>query len=101
MMPGLQEFIHKFEEGEGVKYIKRFLLLMALVGLAAVYDFREFRGFSNPEAMDAAQLGRNIAKGEGFTTKFIRPFSIKLLQIKNGENHNSLTNAHPDLMNAP
>jgi hypothetical protein len=101
MMPGLQEFIHKFEEGVGAVYIKRFFVLLALIGLAAFYDLREFRGFSNPEAMDSAQLARNISQGEGFTTKFIRPFSIKLLQLKNGENSNSLTNAHPDLMNAP
>ena len=37
------------------------------------------------EAMDAAQLARNIAQGKGYTTLFIRPFSMYLVKKRNLE----------------
>ena len=63
--------------------------------------------------MDAAQVARNLAEGHGFTTEFIRPFSIYLLQKHNRAAHpeamlstNTVDLAqmngwHPDLANAP
>jgi 4-amino-4-deoxy-L-arabinose transferase-like glycosyltransferase len=62
------------------------------------------------EAMDSAQLGRNIATGKGYTTGFIRPFSMFLLQRQNakrmpqGTRLGELTKVadrHPDISNAP
>ncbi len=66
------------------------------------------------EAMDAAQAWRaNVAEGRGFSTDFIRPFSVYLVQKHNHDlnsRETSLTNApdyarlnssHPDLANAP
>ncbi len=47
------------------------------------YDLHCYRNFSSPEAMDAAQVARNVAEGKGFSTDFIRPFSIYLLQKHN------------------
>ena len=44
------------------------------------YNWRAFRNMSTLEAMDAAQLGRNIARGKGYTTLFVRPLSIYLLR---------------------
>ena len=35
---------------------------------------------TTPEGMDAAQLARNIAEGRGYTTLFVRPFSLFLVQ---------------------
>ncbi len=83
-----------------------------MIALAFLYDIRAYRNLAAPEAMDAAQLARNISEGKGYTTLFIRPFSIFLVQ-----NHNqaqtpfALTNAvtdfaqiqsaHPDLANPP
>lgn len=101
MMPGLQEFIHKFEEGAGAVWIKRFFLLLVLAGLAAFYDIREYKGFGNREAMDMAQLARNISRGEGFHTQFVRPLSVKLMQMHKGDTFNPLKERHPDIANAP
>jgi hypothetical protein len=103
MMPGLQEFIHKFEEGVGAVYIKRFFLFLVFAGLVAAYDVRKFKSFASSEAMDSAQIARNLAHGEGFTTKFIRPLQIKLMQMKAGGSkaYNPLTNNLPDISNAP
>lgn len=98
-MPTLQEMIHSFEEGAGARVVKWIGFAAAFVALAIGYDLRVWRNFANPEAMDAAQLARNLAGGQGFTTQFIRPVSLYLLGQKTGAA--SLTNAHPDLANAP
>jgi 4-amino-4-deoxy-L-arabinose transferase-like glycosyltransferase len=100
---GLQEWIHKLEEGEGVKYIRFGLVVLALLGLAALWHIREAKNFNTLEAMDAAQLARNIADGQGYTTDFVRPFSIALIEKHRGgaPSPETLTKAHPDLANPP
>ncbi len=58
--------------------------------------------------MDAAQVARNVAEGRGYTTDFIRPFNIYLLQKHNREIQATnavdcapTNGAQPDLANAP
>jgi hypothetical protein len=97
----LQEWIHKFEEGEGVRHIKLAFLILAFAGLAAWYDVRNFKNFSTLEAMDSAQIARQLAAGRGFSTKFIRPLSIRLLQNQAGDKPEVMKGNHPDLANAP
>jgi dolichyl-phosphate-mannose-protein mannosyltransferase len=103
----LQEWIHKFEVGEGTKWIRLSLAVLGFLALAAVYDLRESKNFSTQEAMDAAQLARNIARGEGYTTDFVRPFSLYLVekhQTERGRRTNDFSvikSGHPDLANPP
>lgn len=98
---GVQEWIHKLEEGEGTKYIRIAFCFLALLGLTAMWHIREAKNFTSIEAMDAAQLARNISRGEGFTTQFVRPVSIALLEKEHGENPDYLQKRHPDLANPP
>ncbi|KAF0171954.1 MAG: Uncharacterized protein FD161_4162 [Limisphaerales bacterium] len=98
-MPTLQEMIHSFEEGAGARAVKWIGFLAGFLLLAMAYDLRAYKNLSNPDAMDAAQVARNLAEGKGFTTQFIRPASLYLVGQKTGAA--SLTNAHPDLANAP
>ena len=79
-MPALQELIHKLEVGEWTRHVKVGVALLGLLAFAVVYDIRQFKNFSTQEAMDQAQLARNIAEGKGFTTEFVRPLSFYLLQ---------------------
>jgi hypothetical protein len=85
-----QEFIHKWEVGAGQRLVTVTAAILAFVGLAVWYDVRAFRGLSTVEGMDAAQLARNIARGEGYKTSFIRPFSVHLVksrqEARTGEN---------------
>src|SRR5579859_898324 len=109
----IQQAIHSMEVGMGRRVIWGFLVLMLIIGFAVVYDLRDYHGFNAPEAMDAAQLGRNLAQGRGFSTECVRPFSIYLVQEHNKAKHPDQvlsTNAmdfaqmntpHPDLANAP
>jgi hypothetical protein len=108
----IQRLIHLLEVGAGARYLRYLSLALAVFTLAFLYDIREYRNLATPEAMDAAQLARNISEGNGYTTLFIRPFSLYLVQRHNqGKSTLSLTNAdydfarvktaHPDLANPP
>ena len=59
--------------------IFRILFFTLMVGLAIVYIMFNFRGLTSKYGMDQAQIGRQIAKQEGITTKFIRPMAIQQL----------------------
>src|ERR1019366_9455264 len=109
---GLQTVIHKMEVGGGARYLRASALVLAILALAVVFDLRAYRNFSTPEAMDSAQLARNIAEGKGYTTLFIRPFSLFLVQRHNeagvtgsvtnaGFDFAQIKTAHPDIANAP
>lgn len=46
-----------------------------LVVIAWLQAFVTFRGLNSPAGMDQAQIAREIARGNGFHTKFIRPYA--------------------------
>src|SRR5208283_5552255 len=79
----VQNLIHKLEVGAGQRVLRSVVLTLVVVALVILYDLRAYRNFSTPEAMDSAQLARNIADGKGYTTLFIRPFSLYLVQSHN------------------
>ena len=79
----IQRLIHKLEVGAGSRYLRIVVLALGVVALGFLYDLHAYRNLAAPEAMDAAQLARNISEGKGYTTLFIRPFSLYLVQ-----NHN-------------
>jgi len=85
---------------------------MLTIGILVCYHWRAYRNFGIGESMDAAQVGRNLAEGHGFTTDFIRPFSIYLVSEHNKKNiqptdenqrpdYAQVNDLHPDLANPP
>jgi|SRR5665213_3217806 len=109
----IQSLIHKLEVGVGATFLKYFALAVGVLSLAVLYDMCAYHSFNSPEAMDAAQVARNLSEGRGFTTDFIRPFSIYLVQnhnraaqpsgqpSTNATDYAQLNGSHPDLANAP
>ena len=111
-MPSAQDIIHRLEEGAGARFVKLAVLVMAVSSLFVGYNWRAYRNLGSMEAMDAAQVARNLSEGNGFSTLFIRPLSIYLIT-----NHNAgrtivssatgtsdpamLKQPHPDLANPP
>ena len=53
--------------------IRRSLFFLILIILTLGNLFVFFQGLNSPQAMDQAQISREIARGNGFTTKMIRP----------------------------
>src|SRR6266705_1861150 len=110
--PMIQMLIHKLEVGTGSRYFRYFALAVGVVGLALIYDLRAYRNLSAPEAMDSAQLARNISEGKGYSTLFLRPFSLYLVQKHHTANNADtgtnappdaarIKTAHPDISNPP
>ena len=80
----LQAFLHSFEQGRPAAWVRR-IIVVALVTLLAVMWFAfKFNGFSVPEAMDQAQIGRQLASGAGFTTLYARPLAMHLGLARTG-----------------
>ena len=111
-MPFIQDILHKLEVGQGSRYLRWGLIVLVVIVLTAVYNLRGYRNMATHEAMDMAQLGRNIAQGKGYTTLFIRPFSIYLVKTRNLEKGGApqvgktadlaeVRGMHPDLANPP
>ena len=78
----------------------RWILAFVIVSLCMFQLCLTYRGMDQPAAMDMAQIGRQIARGEGFTSKFIRPIDVwDQNKVNQGEpldfNHFAETNHAP------
>src|ERR1044071_660517 len=112
----LQNVIHYLEVGGGSKFFRRasriFFGGMAVLILGFGYSLCGFKNMATQEAMDSAQLARNIAEGKGYRTLFVRPLSMYLLKQQNQESKNlsdpaqaanlaEVKGLHPDIANPP
>jgi hypothetical protein len=108
----IQNLIHKLDVSLGPRIFRTSAWLLTVVALALWYDVHAYRNLATPEGMDAAQLARNISEGKGYTTLFLRPLSLYLVQTHNlagttlsptNANYDfaRIRTAHPDLANAP
>ncbi|MDB4673318.1 glycosyltransferase family 39 protein [Verrucomicrobiales bacterium] len=68
--------------------IRRALFLILLIGLSLFYIMIDFRGLSTADGIDQAQIAREIARDNGFSTKAVRPVSLWQTnehRVENGE----------------
>ncbi|MEM1083593.1 MAG: glycosyltransferase family 39 protein [Verrucomicrobiota bacterium] len=67
---------------DGAVIIRRILFFVVLLCLTWIHLSVLFRGLGTEHAMDQAQLGRQVARGEGLTTKNIRPLEYHLAEAQ-------------------
>ena len=79
----LQTLIHSVEQGRGAVLLRGFIAVVAILAVALIFLGWRFRGFSIPEAMDQAQVGREVARGHGWSTQLIRPLQLWELESNN------------------
>jgi hypothetical protein len=97
----IQQFVHKLEEGGWVRRLKVLVVLSAIAFVNYLWFFKEgngFKGLANEKAMEQAQIGRELARGHGFTTKVIRPAAIRQFEREIGSFPSERT---PDTYHAP
>lgn len=104
-----QDALYTLEVGQGRRWVQWIAILMGFLFLAMIYVLLLFRGFNNPVSMDQAQLARQLATGEGYTTKLIRPSALRvfsdlysspsMVAMKTPPKINVF--AMPDITNAP
>lgn len=54
--------------------------MTAAVALALFYLLHEFRGLATSQAMDQAQIARELARGHGWRTNWVRPLAVAQLR---------------------
>lgn len=98
----VQTFVHTLEEGKWVPWVRFALLVTAMMVLTLIFSSR-FRGLSTANGIEQAQIAREIARGNGFTTKMIRPLAVwQLTSDKEGANNKQFpADKVPDTYNAP
>ena len=72
----IQAGITSLDQGLGKSILRIALLLMLGAGIYCTYAWSQFRGLDDPQAMEYAQIARNLATGKGFTTQCIRPVDL-------------------------
>jgi len=72
----LQDIIRGVEAGKA-QFLTRLLpLTVVVISLAGLYNLAIYCGLDDAQSMDNAQLARQIFRGEGYTTRFLRPQAI-------------------------
>ena len=94
-----QRFVNSLDEGLGIKILRAILFACLVGGIFGGYAYSRFRGLDTPEAMEYAQLGRNLASGDGFTTRCIRPLDIECIERHAGSGPS--VDAMPEIRKAP
>ncbi len=79
--------------------IRRSLFFLILIALTMANLFTQFRGLNSPQGMEQAQIAREIARGNGFTTKMIRPVAYYQTERKAGGTYS--LRGFPDTYHSP
>lgn len=93
----VQSFLHAFEQGAAAVWLRRALVGTIIAAIAAIWLFVKFNGFNSPDAMDQAQIGRQLASGQGYTTLYARPLALHVMLARTGQIKSPL----PDVSQAP
>ncbi len=96
----MQEMVHRLEEGNWVGRVKLGLLLGALGFMIYLWLFSNtgFKGLAHEKAMEQAQISRELARGNGFSTKMTRPAAMWLYERNKG---GFPVDRQPDIFHAP
>lgn len=99
----IQEFVHRIEEGRWAKWVQLAALVTFMVGMFGAFildpwGWGLYKGLSHPKAMEQAQISREIARGQGFATKMIRPLAYSQLKSRKGS---VPADRMPDTFHAP
>jgi len=76
----VQGVLNSMSEGAGRQLLRGLLFICCAALLFGAYGSRQFRGLSDPTAMDAAHLARNLAEGRGYVTDCVRPLDLWYLE---------------------
>jgi hypothetical protein len=102
---GIQYWIHLLEEGVGRVWIRRLVIFLLAIVVTGLFHTDGAKNFGSVEAMDQAQLARNIFEGRGYTTHCLRPITLYLLADRKkeaGQDPASIIRGpHPDIVNPP
>lgn len=96
----IQQIVHNLEEGGWVKGVRLSVILAAVLFVNYLWFFSSagFKGLSHQHGIEQAQIAREISRGNGFTTKMIRPAALWLFEKNMGK---FPRDKQPDIYHAP
>lgn len=98
-MRSSQDIIHWLEQGVGARWLRRAALAVGALLLTAVFSWKQFHGLPDEWTIQQAELARQIAQGEGFTTRVNYPQTYAVLKARGvGLSDRRL---YPELQHAP
>jgi hypothetical protein len=97
----IQDWIFKLDVGIGIGPFRLGMFCLVVLLLILLYTGTQFYGLRDPEAMDAAQLARNLYRGRGYATQNIRPLEIWYLSSIGRRPIDPNTNLEPELWTPP
>src|SRR5688572_1056107 len=94
-----QEFMHWLELGAGSRWIRRAAIVFGTLALSLLVAWKQFHGPASEATLIQADVGRQIARGHGFTTQVIYPQTQAVLHARGVRFDPSRPN--PELHHAP
>ncbi|MFZ9682856.1 MAG: polysaccharide biosynthesis tyrosine autokinase [Cephaloticoccus sp.] len=95
----IQEWIHWLEAGRCARVVKLAALLLGTLALSLLVAWKQFHGPVSEGTLRQADLARQLARGEGFTTQINYPQVHAVLDARGGGF--SATQPLPELYEAP
>ncbi len=96
----IQDLVYNIDTGIGLRIVQFVLGLIVLFALILWFTAVRFRGLKEAEAMELAQLGRNLLREKSFVTRCVRPSSMQFL-IRNSPARSAQIERHPDIRHPP
>jgi hypothetical protein len=96
----VQDLVYNVEVGLGLRIVQGVLYALLILGVMVGFTAKRFAGLKDAEAMDQAQLARNLMESHRLVTQNVRPASMWYL-IENSRQHAPQMDRHPDIVNPP
>lgn len=97
----VQDYVFEMDRQSGTSFFRIGLFAVMVVFVILMYTGTQFYGLRDKEAMDTAQLGRNLWSGHGYTTRFIRPIALWHLSKAGKPPLNPASLTQPELYTPP
>jgi hypothetical protein len=67
---------YAIEVGSARALVRLIPLVIVVLAIAGLYNMKIYKGLSDSQSMDNAQLARQLDRKQGFNTYFIRPYAV-------------------------
>lgn len=96
-----QDWVYEMEGGRGGGLFRVGMFFVLVLLVIVLYTGTQFYGLRDPEPMNYGQLARNLARGEGYVTRVVRPAVIGFYKALGVTPLHPQTATQPELFTPP
>ncbi len=97
----MQDFLNQMEIGTGRQLFRLGMFFLLMMFVILLYAGTQFNGLHDSEAMNIAQLARNLSRHQGYVTRFFRPLELGYLKKLDRPQLNEDNMTQPELWTPP